>query len=98
VVASGLTAKKESLLLAWRTIWVGPRGCLMQRLSPDTFLYCQDVDGATDKAERSIGLEMEGTEIILPSPATGHAVVAWDDTTMVWLNHRDASLYLLKRR
>ncbi|MCL1601839.1 MAG: hypothetical protein M3112_09960 [Actinomycetia bacterium] len=67
-------------------------------LSSDTFLYCQDVESATDKAERSVGLSMEGTEIILPSPATGYTVVAWDDNTMVWLNHRDDSLYLLKRR
>ena len=67
-------------------------------LSSDTFLYCQDVENATDKAERSVGLNMEGTEIILPSPATGYTVVAWDDNTMVWLNHRDDSLYLLKRR
>ena len=67
-------------------------------LSPDQFLYCQDVEGATDKAERSAPLKLEGVEIVLPSPATGCAVTAWDDTTMIWLNHFDGSLYLLQRR
>jgi hypothetical protein len=67
-------------------------------LSADTFLYCQDVEGATDQAERSAPLTMEGNEIILPSPASGYAVTAWNDDTMVWLNHFDDSLYLLQRR
>ncbi len=67
-------------------------------LSSDRFLYCQDVEGATDQSENSAPLKLDGTEIILPSPATGYAVTAWDDNTMVWLNHRDDSLYLLKRR
>jgi hypothetical protein len=67
-------------------------------LSADTFLYCQDVEGATDQAERSAPMKIEGNEIILPSPASGYAVTAWNDDTMVWLNHFDDSLYLLQRR
>ena len=67
-------------------------------LSGDTFLYCQDVKGATKQSENSAALNIEGAEIILPSPATGYEVVAWNDDMMVWLNHRDNSLYLLQRR
>lgn len=67
-------------------------------LTSDRFLYCQDVDGATDKSEISAPLQLEGTDLVLPSPATGYAVTAWDENTMVWLNHRDGTLYLLKRR
>ena len=67
-------------------------------LTSDRFLYCQDVEGATDQSENSAPLKVEGIEIILPSPATGYAVATWDDNTMVWLNHRDDSLYLLQRR
>ena len=43
-------------------------------------------------------LKLEGVEIILPSPASGYAVTAWTDDTMVWLNHYDGSLFLLQRR
>jgi hypothetical protein len=67
-------------------------------LSSDRFLYCQDVEGATDKSERSAPLKLEGAEIVLPSPATGYAVTAWNESTMIWLNHFDGSLYLLRRR
>ena len=67
-------------------------------LSSDTFLYCQDVQGATKQAENSAPLILEGDEIVLPSPATGYKIVAWNENTMVWLNHRDGSLYLLQRR
>ena len=77
---------------------VGPTIDVRFVLSPDRFLYCQDVEGATDKAERSAALKVERIEVILPSPATGYAVTAWHDDTMVRLNHRDGSLYLLKRR
>ena len=67
-------------------------------LSADTFLYCQDVQGATKQAENSAPLILEGDEIVLPSPATGYKIVAWNENTMVWLNNRDGSLYLLQRR
>ena len=67
-------------------------------LSADTFLYCQDVQGATEQAENSAPLVLEGDEIVLPSPATGYKIVAWNENTMVWLNNRDGSLYLLQRR
>ena len=66
--------------------------------STTTMLYCQDVTGATDHAERQVNVTLDGAELILPSPATGYAVTAWDADTMVWTNHRDGSLYLLKRR
>lgn len=66
--------------------------------SATELLYCQDVPGGTFQAENAVDFELDGTEIILPSPATGYAVDAWDNDTMVWTNHRDGSLYLLKRR
>ncbi|MCL1586909.1 MAG: hypothetical protein M3092_00700 [Actinomycetia bacterium] len=67
-------------------------------LSSDTFLYCQDVQGATEHGENSVRLVLEGDEIVLPSPATGYKIVAWNENMMVWLNHFDDSLYLLQRR
>ena len=77
---------------------VGPTIDIRYVLSTDRFLYCQDVEGATDKRENSARMNLEGAEIVLPSPATGYAVVAWNENTMVWLNHYDDSLYLLQRR
>ena len=67
-------------------------------LAAGRFLYCQDVEGATDQAENSAPLSIEGSEIVLPSPASGYEVVAWNENTMVWRNLRDDSLYLLRRR
>ena len=67
-------------------------------LSSGTFLYCQDVQGATKQGENSAPMNLEGAEIVLPSPASGYAVVAWNENTMVWINHYDDSLYLLQRR
>jgi hypothetical protein len=67
-------------------------------LSPDRLLYCQDVEGATKQRENSVVLILEGDEIVLPSPATGYQAIAWNDDTMVWLNHFDNSLFLLQRR
>ncbi len=61
-------------------------------------LYCQDVENATSQAENTADITLDGTELVLPSPATGYAVTAWDADTMVWTNHRDGSTYLLKRR
>lgn len=61
-------------------------------------LYCQDVQGATSQAENAVNMQLEGTEIVLPSPATGYGVTAWNNDTMVWKNNRDGSFYLLKRR
>lgn len=66
--------------------------------STNRMLYCQDVAGATSQAENAVDITLEGTEIVLPSPATGYGVVAWDQNTMVWENHRDGSMYLLTRR
>jgi|GEM_PF-4612461 len=66
--------------------------------STTTMLYCQDAKGATSQAERKVTVSLDGVEIIVPAPATGYAAVAWDGDTMVWENHRDGSLYLLKRR
>jgi len=67
-------------------------------LAEGRFLYCQDVEGATDQAENSAALKIEGATIVLPSPATGYEVVAWNENMMVWRNLRDDSLYLLERR
>lgn len=66
--------------------------------STDRMLYCQDVAGATSQAENAVDFTLDGTEIVLPSPATGYGVVAWDANTMLWENHRDGSMYLLTRR
>ena len=67
-------------------------------LSSDTFLYCQDVRGATEQGENSAPQVLDGDEIVLPSLATGCKIVAWNENMMVWLNHRDGSRYLLQRR
>ncbi|MHA3722931.1 hypothetical protein ACXR2T_03530 [Leucobacter sp. HY1910] len=66
--------------------------------STSEVIYCQDVPGITDQAENRVAFELAGTEIVLPAPATGYAVQSWSDSAMVWLNHRDGSLYLLQRR
>ncbi len=66
--------------------------------SSTRMLYCQDVDGATAQAERAVDIELDGTEIVLPAPATGYGATAWSADTMVWTNNRDGSIYLLKRR
>ncbi|MEO7348392.1 MAG: hypothetical protein ABIW32_00790, partial [Terrimesophilobacter sp.] len=66
--------------------------------STKRLLYCQDVAGATSQAENSVNISLDGAEIVLPSPASGYGVVAWDANTMVWTNNRDGSLYLLQRR
>ena len=66
--------------------------------STERILYCQDVEGATSQAQNAANITLDGTEIVLPAPASGYAVVAWDANTMVWLNPRDGSHYLLRRR
>ncbi|NLA09251.1 MAG: hypothetical protein GX871_03470 [Microbacteriaceae bacterium] len=66
--------------------------------STERILYCQDVEGATQQAQNAAAFTLDGTEIVLPAPASGYAVVAWDANTMVWQNHRDGSHYLLQRR
>lgn len=65
--------------------------------STTRMLYCQDVVGATSKAENAVDIELSGTTLVLPLP-TGYTVMAWTNDTMVWTNERDGSLYLLKRR
>jgi hypothetical protein len=77
---------------------VGPTVDIRYVLTADRFLYCQDVEGATENRGSSARLKLDGTQIVLPSPATGYEVVAVDDTSMVWVNNRDGSLYLLHRR
>ena len=66
--------------------------------STTDLIYCQDRPGVTDQAENRAAFELSGTEIVLPAPATGYAVQAWNQDSMVWVNHRDGSLYLLQRR
>lgn len=61
-------------------------------------LFCQDVAGATNQAENAADMTLEGTNIVLPSAGVSYGVEKWDANTMVWKNHRDGSLYLLKRR
>lgn len=66
--------------------------------SATRMLYCQDVAGATSQAENAVDLQIEGTKLVLGSSGVSYGVVAWSADTMVWKNHRDGSLYLLKRR
>lgn len=66
--------------------------------STDRLLYCQDVAGATSQAENAVNISLDGRDLVLPSPATGYGIVAWDANNMVWRNYRDGSLYLLQRR
>lgn len=66
--------------------------------STTRLLYCQDVKGATDKAENAVDIELNGTVIALPAPATGYEMTAWTAESMLWTNQRDGSIYLLRRR
>jgi hypothetical protein len=66
--------------------------------STTTLLYCQDVTGATSQAERVVSMQLDDATLVVPSPASGYTVTAWNSDTMVWTNLRDGSLYLLKRR
>lgn len=66
--------------------------------STTQLLYCQDVQGATSQAEQSATIELDGANLVLPSPSKGYTVTAWTDDTMLWTNNLDGSLYLLKRR
>lgn len=66
--------------------------------SSDRLLYCQDVEGATNQAENAVDISLSGNDIVLPSPASGYTATTWSADTMVWINNRDGSLYLLKRR
>lgn len=67
--------------------------------SATRIVYCQDVPGATDKAENKAKLILKGPKLVLPGAAPGYTVMSWDENTMVWLNERSGSeKYLLKRR
>lgn len=66
--------------------------------STNDMIYCQDVPGITDQAENRANVQLDGVEIVLPSPAPGYAVQTWSKDAMVWVNHYDGSLYLLQRR
>lgn len=65
--------------------------------SSTRLLYCQD-NQYTQEAETSVDFELDGTSLVLPSSNPGYEVSAWDADTMLWVNNRDGSLYLLKRR
>lgn len=64
--------------------------------SASRILYCQDVSGATDQAQNAADFTLDGNTIKLP--ASSFEVTAWDDQSMVWVNSRDGSIYLLQRR
>lgn len=66
--------------------------------STTRLLYCQDVTGATNQAENAVDIEINGTSIVLPAPATGYEMTAWTAESMLWTNERDGSTYLLRRR
>lgn len=66
--------------------------------SATRLLYCQDVTGATNQAENAVDIEINGTTIVLPAPATGYEMTAWTAESMLWTNERDGSTYLLRRR
>lgn len=59
-------------------------------------LYCQDVPGMTDQAENATDFTWDGNKMVL-GPAE-YTVEAWNDSSMVWTNHRDGTSYLLQRR
>ena len=63
----------------------------------DQIIYCQHVPGATDHAEQSATITLDGTDLVLPA-GPGFRVLAWNDDSMLWLNNVDDSTYLLVRR
>lgn len=68
-------------------------------LSAEQLIYCQHVPGATDHAENSAVITLEGSTIMPPSPHKGFEVLAWSEDTMLWKNNYIASTtYLLVRR
>lgn len=66
--------------------------------SAEQLIYCQHVPGATDHAENSAVITLEGSTITPPSPHKGFEVLAWSEDTMLWKNNYIASTtYLLVR-
>lgn len=65
---------------------------------PDTtqLIYCQHVPGITEHAEASGEFTWEGDTIVLPTAR--YEVATWDANTMIWINARDSSYYVLQRR
>lgn len=66
--------------------------------STERMLYCQHVPGVTDFAEQGTEITLEGQSIVLPGSHPGFTVQDWSDSSMVWVNNMDGSLYLLQRR
>lgn len=66
--------------------------------STERMLYCQHVPNVTDFAEQGTDIALEGQSIVLPGAHPGYTVQEWNDSSMVWVNHMDGSLYLLQRR
>lgn len=66
--------------------------------APVQLIYCQHVPGITEHAERAAAITLDGTDLVLPDPAPGYRVLAWDQNSMLWLNKMDGSTYLLTRR
>ncbi len=65
--------------------------------STERMLYCQHVPGVTEFAEQGTDITLEGQAIVLPGSHPGFTVQEWDDSSMVWVNNMDGSLYLLQR-
>lgn len=66
--------------------------------STERMLYCQHVPGITEFAEQGTDISLEGQAIALPGSHPGFTVREWNDSSMVWVNNMDGSLYLLQRR
>lgn len=67
--------------------------------SPERMIYCQHVPGATDHAESSGDITLNGTTVELPGGKYSYTVTAWDEDTMTWDNPvGGGSVYLVQRR
>ena len=66
--------------------------------STERMFYCQHVPGITEFAEQGADITLDGQSIVLPGSHPGFTVQEWNDSSMVWVNNMDGSLYLLQRR
>lgn len=64
----------------------------------DRLLYCQHVPGITDYAENAADIGWDGTTILVQETTRLYTVNSWSADSMVWINERDGSRYLLQRR
>lgn len=65
--------------------------------SSSQLMYCQDIKGVLEKQDTTADLKIQGPKLVFPGNP-GYKVIAWDDSTMVWVNLRGNEKYLLARR